>query len=192
MEKGSFDRRTLLGAGLVLPVALAVPGSASAQAPPPTLGARLSPMTRFLGQWRGEGEGQPGHSAVERSYAAVLGGQFLFASNVSSYPPQERNRAGERHEDHGYYSFDSARSRMVLRQFHVEGFFTQYLAASDALDGPELVFDSEAIENIPAGFRARETYRFDGPDAFEEVFETAEPGGGLEVYSRTRLRRVAP
>jgi len=38
------------------------------------------------------------------------------------------------------------------------------------------VFTSEAIENIPAGWRARETYVVTGPDEFEEVFELAEPG----------------
>jgi hypothetical protein len=53
-----------------------------------------------------------------------------------------------------------------------------------------IVFTSEAIENIPAGYRARETYLLHGPDEFEEVFEMAEPGKDFEVYSRTRLKRV--
>ena len=52
------------------------------------------------------------------------------------------------------------------------------------------MFASEAIENIPAGFRARETYLVHGPDEFEEVFEMAEPGKPGEVYSRSRFRRV--
>ena len=45
------------------------------------------------------------------------------------------------------------------------------------------------LENIPAGFRARETYRFENPDTFVEVFEMAEPGKYFEVYSRTRFSR---
>jgi hypothetical protein len=53
-----------------------------------------------------------------------------------------------------------------------------------------IVFTSEAIENIPAGFQARETYIVYGPDEFEEMFEIAEPGKGFETYSRTRLKRV--
>ena len=53
-------------------------------------------------------------------------------------------------------SFDSVRKRIVFRQFHVEGFVNQY--ALDATSLPDrLVFVSETIENIPAGFRARET-----------------------------------
>ena len=52
------------------------------------------------------------------------------------------------------------------------------------------MFVSEAIENIPAGWRARETYVFTGPDAFEETFELSEPGKPFEVYSHTTLRRA--
>jgi hypothetical protein len=39
-------------------------------------------------------------------------------------------------------------------------------------------------------FRARETYLVQGTDAFEEVFEIAEPNKPFEVYARTRLTRV--
>ena len=44
------------------------------------------------------------------------------------------------------------------------------------------MFTSEAIENIPAGWRARETYVMTSADAFEEIFELAEPGKPFEVY----------
>jgi hypothetical protein len=53
-----------------------------------------------------------------------------------------------------------------------------------------VVFTSETIENIPSGWRARETYRVIGPDSFVEVFELAEPGKEFTVYAETRLSRV--
>ena len=53
-----------------------------------------------------------------------------------------------------------------------------------------LIFVSEAIENIPSGFRARETYTLIGPDEFEEVFELAEPGKDFALYSRATLKRA--
>jgi hypothetical protein len=52
------------------------------------------------------------------------------------------------------------------------------------------VFTAEATENIPSGWRARETYIVHGPDEFEEVFELSEAGKPFEGYSRARLRRV--
>ena len=51
-------------------------------------------------------------------------------------------------------------------------------------------FTTEGIENIPAGWRARETYIFHGIDEVEEVFELAESGKPFSVYSRVRLKRV--
>ncbi|MGE5559692.1 MAG: hypothetical protein ACM3XN_01375 [Chloroflexota bacterium] len=56
-------------------------------------------------------------------------------------------------------------------------------------DGSELVFETESIENIPAGFRARTTYRLDGPDTLRTFFELAEPGAEFTLYSENCLQR---
>lgn len=142
----------------------------------------------LLGSWEGTQEGRPGTGTNRRQYRLVLRDQFIEVRNTSTYPPQEKNPKGETHDDAGYISYDRGRKRLVLRQFHVEGFVNQYV------EGPEssgrLVFVSEAIENIPAGWRARETYIVHGPDEFEEIFELAEPDKPFELYSRARLKRV--
>ena len=52
-----------------------------------------------------------------------------------------------------------------------------------------MVFNSESLENIPAGWRARETWRITGADSFVEAFELAEPGKDFTIYSETRLTR---
>lgn len=149
----------------------------------------LAPVARLVGRWTGTSEGQPGKGQVERQYERVLGSKFIQVRNRSTYPPQEKNPKGETHEDIGFFSFDRARKLMVFRQFHVEGFVNQYgLEPSSTVD--RVVFISESIENIPAGFRARETYVFSGSDQFEEIFQIAEPGKDFEVYSRSRLTRV--
>jgi hypothetical protein len=148
----------------------------------------LAPIVRLVGEWSGTSEGQAGKGQVERQYEHVLGAKFLQVRNRSTYPPQEKNPKGETHDDVGFFSFDNARKRVVFRQFHVEGFVNQYvLDSSSSID--RLVFTSEAIENIPAGFRARETYVFSGSDHFEEIFEIAEPGKGFKICSRSRLTR---
>ena len=177
------------GAGLCA-AAAAMPATAETIVTPP-LSAHLQPFERFLGVWRGEGEGQPGKSSVERTYEVTLGGKFILVRNTSSYAPQEKNPKGEVHDDVGYMSFDKARKRLVLRQFNVEGFVNHYVAATATIEGGGLIMNSEAIENIPAGWKARESYTFTGADGFEEVFELAEPGKAFEVYSHNRLKRVA-
>jgi hypothetical protein len=170
-------------------LAVSLASSASRAQAPSNAADRLAPIALLVGQWKGTSDGQPGKGNVERQYERVLGSKFIQVRNRSVYPPQEKNPKGETHEDIGFFSFDSARKRVVLRQFHIEGFVNQYvLDPSSTAD--RVVFTSETIENIPAGFRARETYLLSGTDRFEEIFEIAEPGKDFDVYSRTRLNRV--
>ena len=176
-------------AGLASLIALVMTGVAVLAQQPSPPADPLQPLAFLIGKWEGTSQGQSGNGTVQRDYTRILNGRYIRVQNTSVYPPQEKNPKGETHEDIGVISFDKARRRAVLRQFHVEGFVNQYVAQIDGPAGP-IVFVSEAIENIPAGFRARETYRQIGPDEFEEVFELAEPGKDFEVYSRSRLRRV--
>lgn len=149
-----------------------------------------TPFDFFVGTWQGAGEGRPGLSSVERRYEFVLNGRFLRVENKSIYEPQEKNPNGEVHEDWGLVSYDRTRETFVFRQFHVEGFVNQYVLDPPAEDGQTLRFVTEAIENIPPGWRARETYRKLNDAEFIEVFELAEPGRDFELYSESRLLRV--
>ena len=58
-------------------------------------------------------------------------------------------------------------------------------------DDETIVFVSEAIENIPPGYRARETYTIVSRDEFTERFDIAEPGKDFELYSEGRLKLSA-
>ena len=158
-------------------------GSATAAADP------LQPLAFLIGRWEGTSDGQPGAAKVQRQYSRILNAQFIQVQNKSIYPPQDKNPKGETHEDLGIFSFDTARRLAILRQFHVEGFVNQYVSDLTPQDG-KLVFTSEAIENIPPGWRARETYAIFGPDEFEEVFELAEPGKAFALYSRAHFKRA--
>jgi hypothetical protein len=147
------------------------------------------PLRFFVGSWEGTGKGQPGLSKTQREYSFVLNGKFLHIQNRSVYEPQAKNPKGETHEDWGMLSFDKTRKQFVLRQFHVEGFVNQYVQSSLSSDGKTLVFLTERIENIPPGWRARETYKIIGPNEFVETFELAEPGKEFEIYTEARYIR---
>ena len=169
---------------------LANPIRANLQTPQATSTDPLQSVAFLVGRWEGSSEGEPGTSTLQREYSRVLNSRFIHEQNRSVYPPQEKNPKGETHEHVGMFSFDKARGRAVLRQFHVEGFVNHYVAETDAAVDGKIVFTSEAIENIPAGWRARETYTVLGPDEFEEIFELAEPGKPFALYSRARLKRI--
>lgn len=176
--------RRAIGIGLALLPGACLTANPEAAASLSPLDQRLAPLSRFLGRWRGTAEGEPGRGTVERAYTSILSGKFIEERNVSSYA------SGEIHHHIAYWSFDRGRGRFVLRQFHQEAFVNQFVAGTpDFVDG-RLIVDSESIENIPPGFRARETYIFAGADAFEEIFEIAEPGAAFSPYSHNRFSRA--
>lgn len=149
-----------------------------------------APLRPFLGKWQGTASGKPGKGVSTREYRFDLGGRFLVARNRSVYEPTPERPESETHEDLGIFSYDRALKKLVLRQFHLEGFVNEYVLDALSPDGKTLHFVTVRIENIPAGWRARESYRILSPDEIEETFWLAPPGGDFERYSRTLLQRV--
>ena len=147
-----------------------------------------APVRFLVGDWEGESEGQPGKGTVKRTYRFVLADKFLHERNVSTYPPQPKNEKGEVHEHWSFFSHDRARRTLVFRQFHQEGFVNQYVMTAGSPAGT-VVFETEALENVPAGWKARETYQLVSPDEFVETFELAQGSGAYELYSRGRFKR---
>jgi len=182
-----MTRHTLPFAALFLAVSVMSPTVSADQSG--TCCDSLARLDFFLGRWEGTQEGRPGTGTVTREYTRELNGRFIRATNRSVYPAQPKNPKGETHEDVGYFSLDRSRKLIVFRQFHTESFVVQYVWDA-ASTNSRIVMVSEAIENIPKGYRARETYVLVGPDEFEEIFEIAEAGKEFEVYSRSRLKRV--
>ena len=145
---------------------------------------------RFLvGEWQGDSDGEPGKGTVKRSYRFVLHDKFLHEENVSTYPPQPKNEKGEVHEHRSFFSYDRARKAIVLRQFHQEGFVNQYAVLPETKPNT-VVFESEALENVPGGWKARESYEVVSPEEFVETFELAQSGAAYQVYSRARFKRT--
>jgi hypothetical protein len=148
------------------------------------------PVRFLVGAWEGSAEGQAGAGTVRRVYAFVLRDRYLHETNVSTYPPQAANKAGEVHEHWSLLSYDRGRKAMVLRQFHQEGFVNQYVLSTSESRPGRLVFTSESFENFDNSWKARETYEIRSPDEFVEIFELQAPGKGFEVYSRNTFKRA--
>jgi len=147
------------------------------------------PLRSLVGSWEGTVKGQPGAGKLEVGIQFVLNGKFLQMKNRTTCPPQENNPKGGEHQDWGLISFDRTRKLFVFRQFHVEGFVNQYVMDPVPPDGNTFIFRSETIENIPAGWRARETYRILNASELVATFELAGPGKDYEIYSESRLKR---
>jgi hypothetical protein len=94
------------------------------------------------------------------------------------------------HEDFEMYSYDRVLKKVVLRQFLGEGFVNEYTLDSVSADGKSLELMTVRIENIAAGWRAKESFRILSPDEFVETFSLAAPGKDFQVYSETNLKRL--
>jgi hypothetical protein len=189
MKPGDFASVALLGASLMVGVATASPGQDPSPQTPSKKVDPWQPVRVFLGSWVGDAQGQPGSGKSERQYRLTLKDRFIQVSGKSTYPPQDKNPKGEVHEDLGLISYDKAAHKLVFRQFHVAGFVNHYVLDNISADGRTIVFVTMAIENIPAGWRGRETYRIVSDDEFVETFALAEPGKDFTTYSETRFRR---
>jgi hypothetical protein len=141
------------------------------------------------GSWTGTAEGEPGVGTVHRTYQFVLEHRYLHERNVSAYDSKQLNTPGELHEHWSFFSYDKTRKRLVLRQFHQEGFVVQYVFVAEQSSPQKLVFESESLENLDSRWRARETYEIRSPTEFTETFELAPPGKEFAMYSKTSFRR---
>ncbi len=174
----------MLRTALVLALLSSTAIAQSKQDPP-----QWKALQQLVGTWSGTGEGQPGRSIVSRTYELILNSRFLLGKNRSVYTPQEKNPKGETHENWDILSWDRTRKTCVLRQLHVESFVNQYILDSVSSDLRFFRFVTEAIENIPAGWKARETYEFLNMKEFIESFELAEPGKEFILYTKNHFKR---
>ena len=182
LSLGTLQKPVLVGVCLVV---WALVGVAQQGKPDP-----WQPVRFLAGTWDGTATGVGGAGTARRTYAFVLNNRYLHEKNVTTYPPQEMNKAGEVHEHWSFISYDRARGVLVLRQFHPEGFVNQYVVNRSETTPKKLVFDSERFENYDNNARARETYDIISGDEFIETFELGDAGQPLQVYSRTHFNRA--
>jgi hypothetical protein len=147
------------------------------------------PFEFFVDKWEGKVEGKYGEGKIDLEFSFVLRGVYLQLKNKTVFEPQEKNPAGEVHQDFGFFSYDEEREKFVLRQFNVEGFVNQYALDSLSEDGKTLVFITENIENISSGWRARLTYKILNANEFQQIFELAPPEKDFEVCTEAHLKR---
>ena len=150
------------------------------------------PLKYFIGSWKGTGEGEMGMGDYERTYQWALNGNFIQVRNRAAYPPQAKSPQGEIHEDVGYLNFNSLEKKFMLRQFHVEGYVNEYKLETVSSDQRTLIFLSFEIENIPLGWRARETYQIINEDEYVETYELSAPGKPFIVYAKAKMKRRKP
>lgn len=155
----------------------------------PTSTDPLESLEFLIGEWEGNADGASGQSAVHLEFRRILSKRYINIEGHEVRPAGAGPQNLAIHDDLGILSFDTTRQRMVLRQFHSEGFVVQYTAAPTA-DKNRIVFLSEAIESLPTGSQVRETFLLVTADELERTLEQADPGKEFRVLSRARLKKA--
>jgi hypothetical protein len=124
----------------------------------------------ILGDWVGEGSGQPGEGSGSFSFQFDLGEDILVRRSHTDYPAAAQKPALV-HDDLMICYPDPAGGRILAIYFDNEGHVIRYVG--DASQPGRLVLVSEASG---PSHTFRLTYTTAGPDAVTIAFEIATPG----------------
>jgi hypothetical protein len=123
-----------------------------------------------VGDWIGEGSGQPGQGSGQFSFRFDLEGKILVRRNRSDYPATKDHPAFS-HEDLMVIYADTNEEPTRAIYFDSEGHVIRYTATfSDDQKGVTLLSDLQ-----PGAPRFRLTYRADAKGAVRIQFEVAPP-----------------
>lgn len=150
----------------------------------------FGPQWRVLiGDWTGDGGGQPGSAIGRTSYRFEVGDRAIVRRNRADVAASA-GRPASVHEDllviYAGSKPGEARALYVDNEDHV----IHYSAAWSA-DGKTLTFVSDAM---PTATRFRMTYRIQSADQHVLDFDIAPPGSpdGFKPYVSGMLRRMPP
>ena len=150
----------------------------------------LAELRWMVGEWHGVGDGDPGTSGSERHIESYLDNKFIRATGRSIYPKQEKNPKGEVHAQLNLWSFDRARSALVMREFDTLGFVGTYVLDKSASAPDHWVLVAESLENVPKGWKARYVVTRKSEDEYQEVLELDPDGKGFQPYVTNRFLKI--
>ena len=172
-------------------IAIAQSGMLAGQgATPAAASSAFGPQWRVLiGEWAGDGGGQPGSATGRTSYRFEVGERAIVRRNRADVAASA-GRPASVHEDllviYSGAKPGEARALYVDNEDHV----IQYSAAWSA-DGKTLTFVSDVMPTAP---RFRMTYKIQSADEHVLDFDIAPPGSpdGFRPYVSGKLKRLQP
>ena len=146
------------------------------------IGQDWGPAQFLVGNWAGEGGGQPGQGTGAFSFSPELQGKILVRKSFAEYPAAN-GRPASRHDDLLVVYRDEATHGLRATYFDSEGHVIRY--AVRPAEGT-VVFVSDGA---PSGPRFRMSYTSTGKDTLKFKFEIAAPGKDFAPYIEAAAHR---
>ena len=137
----------------------------------------------LVGQWKGEGNGQPGQGGGTFSFQPDLDGKILIRKSHSEYPASG-NRPAITHDDLMIVSLDFAGNPSKAIYFDNEGHTINY---SITYASKAIVLQSEKIPDVPV-FRL--TYSLLDDQTVNTKFEMSQDGEKFMTYIEGKSKRM--
>ena len=146
------------------------------------IGQDWGPAQFLVGNWAGEGGGEPGQGTGTFSFSPDLQGKILVRKSFAEYPAAN-GKPASRHDDLLVVYRDEATHALRATYFDSEGHVIQYAVSS--ADGTA-VFVSDGATSGP---RFRMSYTSTGKDTLKFKFEIAAPGKDFAPYIEAAAHR---
>jgi len=146
----------------------------------------LDRLQFLVGEWLGDGSGQPGQGTGGFSMRFELGGKVLIRRNRADYPATPERPAFS-HEDLMVTYLDTERDGLRAVYWDNEGHVIHYAVTAPAEERAEFVSDAAA-----PGPRYRLTYVKTAANLLSITFEIAPPGrpDAFKTYIQAKARRA--
>jgi hypothetical protein len=148
--------------------------------PSPRVGDRWAPLAFLIGDWTGEGGGEPGQGTGGFSFLPDQDGKILVRKNRADYPAS-KDRPAFSHTDLMIVYVEPGETKLRAIYFDMEDHVIHYTVEPST--------DGKSVQFVSDNFRL--TYRKTGSDSLAFKFEIAPPGkpGAYTTYIDATARR---
>lgn len=139
-------------------------------------------MNFLLGKWEDYRTGRARIGQGFKTCTFIRESNYIYSNNKSIIDPQDRNPEGEIHGDWGIISNDSFVNKFTMCDCYSLGYINSNVLEYIPENPAKYEFNSDNLENVPEGWKARIKLEKIDEDTFEETLDPSQTGRDYVTY----------